>query len=365
MSRRKRIIVRSATLAALSTLALVACGGSSPPVAATIWPEADLLFHSDARWLGADGAYSVDLGNDRSLWLFGDTFVAREPGGGRADAFFVRNSVAVQTGRDPSRALIGFAWGAAADGTPRSFVDQDGADWFWPGGGARIGGTLIMFWSRVQSPAGDPSGFEAAGWRALVVDDPDDPPSQWIPRDAALPAGDTGGIYPGNAVLVAGDFLYPYAEAPSSLHDIYLVRWSAAAAAAGDLTTPAWWCGSGWAAACAGGPAVVVPEGAPELSVHADGRLAPFVMVQSEGYGATRLALRTAPAPEGPWSDVESFFRPPEDAAQDAFVYAGKAHPELAGADLVATYVPSSFGPITDAVDLYRPHFVRITISGR
>ena len=26
------------------------------------WPEADTLFHSDPRWLGADGAFSVNLG---------------------------------------------------------------------------------------------------------------------------------------------------------------------------------------------------------------------------------------------------------------------------------------------------------------
>lgn len=34
------------------------------------WPEADLLFHKDAHWVGADDAYSVDLGGGRVLWLF-------------------------------------------------------------------------------------------------------------------------------------------------------------------------------------------------------------------------------------------------------------------------------------------------------
>jgi hypothetical protein len=339
---------------------LAACKGPVPPASATTWPEADKLFHSDPRWLGADGAYSIDLGTDRSLWLFGDTLVAKPPGGSRADAFFLRNSVAVQTGRDPSRALIGFAWGVEADGTPRSFVNQQGAEWFWLGGGARLGGSLLMFCSRVPNPANDPTGFEQVGWRVLVVDDPDDPPAAWSPRDASLPA-DTGGIYPGNAVLVSGDHLYAYAETSSVSHDIYLVRWTTRAAATGDLTQPEWWCGGVWAQVCSGGPKIVVRQGAPELSVHADGRLAPFVMVQSEGYGATTLALRTATAPEGPWSEVQSFFRPPESSLDRAFVYAGKGHPELAGADLVATYVPTLFGSIDSSLDLYVPHFVRIT----
>ncbi len=327
---------------------------------AATWPEADRLFHSDSRWLGGDGAYSIDLGNDRSLWGFGDTLLAREPGGDRASAYFVHNTVAVQTGRDPSTALMGFVWGIAADGTPNAFIDQDGSDWFWPAGGARLDDTLIMFWSRVHNPAGAPTSFEQIGWRVLIVDDPDDPPSVWSPRDATLPA-DTGGIYPGNAVLSWNGYLYAYAEASSGWHDIHLLRWPTTAAKAGDLTAPAWWCGNGWAASCAGGPAVVVSDGAPELSVQADGRLAPFVMVQTEGYGAATLALRTAPAPEGPWSEVESFFRPPESFMTDANVYAGKAHPELTGADLVATYVPTLFGPTIAAnPDLYLPHFVRI-----
>jgi hypothetical protein len=86
--------------------------------------------------------------------------------------------------------------------------------------------------------------------------------------------------------------------------------------------------------------------------VQADGHLAPLVMVQTEGVGAATMALRTAPAPEGPWSGPESFFRPPESEEGDTDVYAGKAHPGLTGADIVATYVPAS---------LYFPRFVKVS----
>jgi hypothetical protein len=335
---------------AIVVLLLASCKGDAPAVTASSWPEADALFHSDPRWLGADGAYTVDLGGDRTLWLFGDTFLAKEPGGTAADAFFLRNTAAVQTGRDPSQALMAFYWGVASDGTPQSFIAQDGDDWFWPGGGARIGGSLLLFYGRVATPAGDPSGFAGVGWRVLVVDDPDDEPSAWTPRDATV--ADTGSIYPGTAILLDGDELYSYAENNDSVHDVYLLRWSASSAAAGDLSSPEWWCGGSWSASCSGGPKVVVSEGAPELSVQADGVLAPFVMVQTEGYGASTMALRTAPAPEGPWSGPQTFFRPPESReGGEADVYAGKAHPGLTGADIVATYVPSS---------LYFPRFVRV-----
>jgi len=327
---------------------LAACAGEAPPVDAAGWPEADALFHSDPRWLGADGAYSVDLGGDRILWLFGDTFLAKEPGGTASDAYFLRNSAAIQTGRDPSRALMAFYWGADADGGPESFVANDGADWFWPGGGARIGDALILFYGRIATPSGDPSGFENVAWRALVVDDPDDEPSVWTMHDATLPTG--GDIFLGTAALLTDDYLYAYGENGDVFHDVYVARWPVASAASGDLSSPAWWCGDSWAASCGGEPAVVVPTGASELSVQAGGSLAPFVMVQTEGVGAATLALRTAPAPEGPWSGPFSFFRPPESRDGETDVYAGKAHAGLAGGDLVATYVPA---------DLYFPRFVR------
>ena len=71
---------------------------------ATAWPEADKMFRSDPRWLGADAAFSLDLGNGRVLWTFGDTLVARKFRDTRKSASFVRNTVAVETGYDPSRA---------------------------------------------------------------------------------------------------------------------------------------------------------------------------------------------------------------------------------------------------------------------
>ena len=60
------------------------------------WLEADELFRrGDPRWLGGDGAYSVDLGGERTLWLFGDSFIATSPAHTRSESTIVRNSIAV------------------------------------------------------------------------------------------------------------------------------------------------------------------------------------------------------------------------------------------------------------------------------
>jgi hypothetical protein len=348
-------------IAAAAVLIASACKGNEAPVAAATWPEADALFHADPRWLGADGAYSVDLGSGRSLWLFGDTYLARHPGDTRADALFLRNSVAVQTGRDPSSALMEFYWGVDASGSPQSFLAQQGTDWFWPSGGARLGSAILLFWSRVQRSSGG-SGFTQYAWRAFLVANPDDPPTAWSFTDATPPADNKDVAFFG-AVMADGAFIYGFGELSRGIHDLVVARWPVASAASGDLSSPDWWCGGSWATDCT--PSIVVHQGAPELSVQPDGTLAPYVMIQSEGYGASTLALRTAPAPEGPWSEATSFFRPPESVSEGAFVYAGKAHPELSGAPIVATYVPTNFGPTPESGDLYRPHFVRIGYRGQ
>lgn len=75
------------------------------------WPEADLLFQRDQYWVGGDGAYSVDLGEGRVLWLFGDSWIDPRGMGSREGATMVSNSLALQNGYDPSQATAEFYWG--------------------------------------------------------------------------------------------------------------------------------------------------------------------------------------------------------------------------------------------------------------
>lgn len=338
-------------------LTALGCGDAPPRVHATLWPEADSLFHSDPRWIGGDGAYSVDLGNERTLWLFGDSFIANTPEALRAESRMVRNCVAIQTGRDPSNAFLEFHW-REPDGEALSFIPEEGALWYWPMHGVRLDDTLLLFYERVNSPEGDPTGFESNAWTAFVIRNPDDAPTAWVREPAVLPAS-SHGLLVGEAAVPFGDYLYLYAT-DDARHPLHVARVPSSEAREGNLDAMRWWDGSGWSDS----PEALIDYGAPELSVHRDDELAEFVLVQSEGYGATTLAWRVADSPEGPWTDPGDLLRPPESFEPDAFVYAGKAHPELTGADLVSTYVPSSFAERNSYEDeqrLYYPHFVRVT----
>ena len=75
------------------------------------------------------------------------------------------------------------------------------------------------------------------------------------------------------------------------------------------------------------------------------------------------VSVRRGVAPEGPWSQPTRVFTP--KVAGDVLVYAGKAHPQLAGADLVCTYaqIGTKADRTLDDESLYYPRFVRVRLT--
>ncbi|HEX3228512.1 MAG TPA: DUF4185 domain-containing protein [Pyrinomonadaceae bacterium] len=337
--------------------------GRMPALSAQSWPEADLLFRNDPSWLGADDAYSIDLGNGRVLWLFADTFIALRPGGTRHQSKMIRNSVAIQRGYDPSSASIKFYW-RATHGKPASFFGEQRDVWYWPGDGIVVGGRLLIFLMKIHETKTG-LGFEAFGWAAVAVDNPHDEPLRWRVRWLDAPANGLNVIIGSASLVRAGDFVYAFsAQEPVGKHDVYLVRWPVDRAAEGDLREPFWWCGSDqWVkqTQLKQEPAIVFSEAQTEFTVHFDSTLKRYIQIQTVGFGAASVASRSSSEITGSWSGLEPFYRPPESDRAGILVYAGKAHPELKGADLILTYVAnhSNFGALVDDRSIYYPRFLK------
>ena len=302
---------RMAALGLAATLACSAASSAAPvrterapresAIAAAPWPEADALFRRDARWLGGDAAISVALDGERVLWLFGDSFIAQAGERSRARARMVRNSVGLQQGLDPSRADMAFFFGRAQDGAPASFFAEQGAAWFWPGDGLLLDGALTLFLTRIEADTGSALGFRVAGWSAVRVTEPEAAPDRW--RVQPLPAPDTAAIgVVGASVLLEGDFVYAYAVREPGDHAVLLLRWARGDFARGDLLRPEWFAGEhrGFAAAP---PVVVLAAGATEFSVSRAPR-GGYVQLQSRGFGAGPIALRSAPSLAGPFGPL-------------------------------------------------------------
>ncbi len=329
------------------------------------WPAADALFHRDAHWLGGDAVYSIDLGGERILWLFGDSFVAPDGARDRRTATMVRNSIAVQQGRDPERAQIAFHWRRGDDGKPCAFFAGDGARLYWPLDGMRLpGGPLLLFQTRVRDTPGQGLGFALDGWRLVRIDAPDAPPEQWSWREVPLVHTPDDLVF-GTAVWRDGDHIVALGTRGDGPHRGVLLRLRI-----DDLERPQvpvqCWCGDRWQPQPGPtAPSEILPDAGPECSVDRSGD--GWLHVYSRGFGNTTLAAHLAAQPTGPWSPPHDLFLPPESRAARALVYAGKAHPELdAGPGwLAVSYAANAFDFAelftTEGQErLYWPRFWRI-----
>ncbi len=337
--------------------------GTLAGIDAEPWPEADALFRSDPNWVGSDDAYSIDLGDGRVLWLFGDSFITYDTRRSRQGSIMIRNSIAVQTGYDPSTAEMDFHW-PLVDYLPQSFFPERGDLWYWPGHGVRLEDRVIVFLMVVRKAAGG-LGFATEGWAAVTLTGIDGPSEEWELSWLDTPANDFGVLISGGAML-EGDYVYVYSVQEPS-HDIYLVRWPVAEVLADDLARPQWWTGDddGWVVQ---GDLAALPDplytgGQTEFTVHQDPTVQQYLGIQTVGFPQAELAFRLAPAPTGPWSATTTFYRPEEYDIKDVMIYAGKAHPELTGegADLILTYATNSLSQTNLMSDnrLYYPRFLK------
>jgi len=375
-SGRPVFLIAHALLCA-GVLVLVACAPLGTPVPAPVeplsseliqvepWPEADALFRSDSRWMGSDDAYSIDLGDGRTLWLFGDTFISRTFLNTRRLSTMIRNSVAIQSGYDPSTASIEFYW-RTEKRAPASFFPEDGDTWFWPGHGIALNGKLVIFFMATRSSS-EGIGFEHPGWRAVAVSNPDQPPSEWNVEWLATPDNPFGLMVSGSVVR-SGDHVVAFCVKEPE-HTIHLVRWSVAEVMDGDLMQPQWWAGEadGWVAQqeLVGAPQALFSEGQTEFTIHHEPLLERYLEIQTIGFGRADLGYRLSDAPTGAWTALQAFYRPEEQQIPDVLIYAAKAHPQLEGADLVLTYATNivGYGQLVAHTDLYYPRFLRTSFK--
>ncbi|HEY5314549.1 MAG TPA: DUF4185 domain-containing protein [Pirellulales bacterium] len=333
-------------------------------------------FRQTSGWTGADGAYSIPISPQRTLWTFDDTFIGRIEQGRRAGARMINDSFAWQTlpaGGQPLR----FFWRSDA-GQPASVLHaDDAASWYWPGDGAIVGQRLYLLAKRVRKQAAGEPGFQFDwyGNDLLAIDNPTAEPTQWRWRRIELPWGQD---FPqlSSACLVEGGFFYIYGLFPASqlgpLHKpLAVARISQTELAA---ERPRGW--QFWTADDAGGRwsekptrlAALFNDAAPEMTIGRVPRIEGLVATYTAIGMSAEIRLRVARRPEGPWSTHALAYRCPE-AAQKLHVYGAKAHPELASTpgDLVITYCVNtgSLGEHFEHPDIYVPRAIRIKITAR
>jgi len=367
-------------------------------------------FEDAGGWLGGDAAWSVEItdlllpSRDRqSLWLFGDSFVARDDPPTRRTYPFVHNTVGHSRCTSRGDWSIEYFWRARESERPRAFFTPDpDASWvrraratsghppyYWPFGSFVHEGHVFVGLLRIAES--EPQGRFALPFRILGVDlarlTPTPAPiDAWPLRIRAL--SESEDLIPAAAFVVEGNFVYAFAflNEESGRQPRTLVRWPRDALGAFDegrpfafetLTRDDTW-QSGLRPADA---RILMPEDSTEMSVHWDGERRRWISVESgaasEGGG---VGWRQAPDLTGPWSPLRRLVDFPnerDDDERDAvFCYAGKAHPQYSTPmSLVVSYVCNLYAPANSpeaAVhaldrlrmrrDLYRPVVSRVPL---
>jgi Domain of unknown function (DUF4185) len=360
-------------LSGLTLLAALNARAEAEP-AGKAAPEWDARFQRESGWIGADGAYSVPLNGDTTVWLFSDTLVGKVKDGKRVETSMINNSIALQRGTNPPE----FFYGTASDGKPASFITPQHSserDYFWLAHGARTARGLDFFLHRVVTvKPGTPFGFKQVdGWLAHVAN-PEASPPQWRITQTKVPFTEistNGSLIFGGAVLREGEFVYvfggdsrPEAKNAGMPHGMVMAR--APAEGLGDFAQWQFLANGAWQKDHRKVTPVFRDVGS-EFSVSWLPARKAYAAVYSEGISG-KIVVRLAPALTGPWGSPVLVYRCPEmDWPTKAFAYAAKAHPELTSApdELLITYAANAwdFWDLFKNPRLYWPRFVRVKLS--
>lgn len=360
--------------------------------------EWEAAFTRTSGWTGGDVAASVDLGDGRTLWLFGDSwFGAAAEGRHLPGSIMVNNSIAVSTERNSEIRLEFFSGPTDAEGRPTAWIapappvvlpDATERTWYWPSGAVAVlpgpdGArrlAIFLFHVRRIDDRSSVWNFESAGSAVAIVSNMDAPVPNWRVEQSAIPhaissraSRESGAPETnwGNAVWLDpdGEFLYIYGvrEQPPMNKQLILARTVPRAVEQFDqwrfyAGNDQWSTKSADAAPIAG--AMVT-----EFTVQTwpAGPKPLLIMVQSEALFGRRILLRTTRRPEGPWSDPVPVYTVPDvEKDRDYFTYAAKGHPHLSppGA-LLITYLVNShdFAKMFNDASIYRPRFIRVPLA--
>ncbi|MCB9761733.1 MAG: DUF4185 domain-containing protein [Alphaproteobacteria bacterium] len=301
-----------------------------------------------------DGGYSGTF-QGRSVWLYGDTILNQDAEDGSR---WRHNTFSWTRDARASDGLDGFEEPLDEAGAPLElFVSTEaeaaynalhaGEDCAETPCGAR---EVLWPMAMVEDPArdralvffvkihGEPGAwnFFSRGHGVAIWDDPDGHP--WRPEPGVDPEHPTL-LFPGDtdnygaAALVEGDHVYTYACDTDGWGKPCRVG-RAPLATVEVREDWRFWDGEAWSADI--GDAAEVFDGASQMSVQWNEALGMYLALYVPGLTDT-ITLRTAPAPEGPWSREVALMET-LPAAED-WVYCGIGHPEYDdGANLYVTY---------------------------
>ncbi|MFN8599758.1 MAG: hypothetical protein U0842_04765 [Candidatus Binatia bacterium] len=190
-------------------------------------------------WLGGDVATSIRLGDDRWVWIFGDTLLGSirdRCADGRpycdrrvtdGDGGMISNSAGTMfRGADGTLWPVVKYWRTDASGAPAPLFTAPGDGFLWPLAGVRVGTVLLVAANRHTFA----SGLSPTGNVLVRVWNPDAPPDAWLydvhELDGFRAATDAAPTLSWTTALVPhGDGLYVVGSRDAGPHAQTVLAW--------------------------------------------------------------------------------------------------------------------------------------------
>jgi hypothetical protein len=317
-------------------------------------------FPDQDGWYGGDGAYSIKLDKEYTLWLFGDTFAANDVG--RKDRIgmdvVLGATLAISTCSDNAEFKIKYYLKKKNS----EFISAFGEDeWLWPQDPFMIGKILYIPLLIVAAAPEEkaPFNFKITGHKMAQIEyNPSIDPNEWsikyIDLTSAVPKSI---IALATTSVVLQDYVYFYplysyekgkvSSTGNILARIPISKLNSPAGAIEYLHNDGSWDRELKPQFVK----IVLDAGVSELSVryHDDDKKW-LAVYSSAGNKGREILYQSADALEGPWSEAVVLIAgvPEVDPLsplydKNNFCYAGKEHIEFAGGrDLIVTYVCNS-----------------------
>lgn len=302
-------------------------------------------------WIGGDSTYSVRLPDERTLWLFSDSFIGTVTSTGEPQPGMTMVHNALVTEDDSGRLST-----RTAEGPESFFADPSERSYYWVQDAAVEGDELVVFLSLTRQ-VGE-HGFEWERNAVARVSLPDLTVTD-ITQDEP-----GGSIAWGAGLMTTPTHTYVYGiDDRGDTKHLHLAR-----VPAGNLTDRSRWeyrTEDGWSADAADS-ARLTDGVANELSVspYEDG----YLMISSDTSKpfSPEINAWTACAPEGPWQHPQTIYETPESKPKDHFTYNAHGHPELSeDGELLISYNVNTFNfdELVGDPTLYRPKFITLDLD--
>ena len=335
---------------------LVACAGAGPqdnlrPVfMAAPDPGFNRLFTLDGGgWTGGDGTLSVALGDGRTLWLFGDSFLGTvNPDGSRpTDAPMVRNCIVVQDGQN-----LTTRYGGTTDAPDSFFPSLAPGEWCWPADATVEGDRVHVFLHRYRQLRPVLWDWEWTGTAVASLRLPD------LKIEKITPLAIANGVMYA-AILESAEATFVFGVAEHGTQRLVHI----ARAPPGNLLGPwEFFTGQSWSADPEATRSILAGVSS-QFGVLALNEGLALVTMDGRVPFSADLVMYFAPRPEGPWQGPCLLYRAPEAstvlAAYNPFVHLQFT---VAGRLLVSynlNHVSDPSALYRDA-SIYRPRFVRV-----